>query len=242
MAWAMARPRPECRPKFSPSGLTEWKRLKIASRASGGTPGPSSSTRIRTSSPTRAAAISTKPPGGEKLTALSMMALMARASRSGLRRERRELGERRWLPAGLAPGTPEADRTTLISVCYLRAQAALAHPDTLAKVREQLQQSAAFRARVQAQLATAGPQFKRELVREAQARAQTDPIFARQLGSVAEDLREVSTQVGGSDQAATRAAQPALRAVRCTIFGEEAPLGYCIVAIAIFIILLGLGK
>jgi len=147
-----------------------------------------------------------------------------------------------WIAQPLAPGTPEADRTTLISVCYLRAQAALAHPDTLAKVREQLQQSAAFRARVQAQLATAGPQFKRELVREAQARAQTDPIFARQLGSVAEDLREVSTQVGGSDQAATRAAQPALRAVRCTIFGEEAPLGYCIVAIAIFIILLGLGK
>ncbi len=39
--------RPEWRPKISPSGRTEWKRSKIASRASGGTPGPSSSTRIR---------------------------------------------------------------------------------------------------------------------------------------------------------------------------------------------------
>src|SRR5213078_3528041 len=81
IAWAMARPRPEWRPKFSPSGRTEWKRLKIASRASGGTPGPSSSMRILTSSPTRAAAISTRPPGGEKLTALSMIALIARARR-----------------------------------------------------------------------------------------------------------------------------------------------------------------
>ena len=84
IAWAMARPRPEWRPKFSPSGRTEWKRLKIASRASAGTPGPSSSMRMRTSSPTRETAISTRPPGGEKLTALSMMALIARARRSGL--------------------------------------------------------------------------------------------------------------------------------------------------------------
>src|SRR6185312_8043634 len=84
IAWAIARPSPECRPKLSPSGLTEWKRLKIASRASCGTPGPSSSMRMRTSSPTAAAAISTRPPGGEKLTALSMIALIARASRSGL--------------------------------------------------------------------------------------------------------------------------------------------------------------
>ena len=36
IAWAMARPRPEWRPKLSPSGRTEWKRLKIASRASVG--------------------------------------------------------------------------------------------------------------------------------------------------------------------------------------------------------------
>ena len=53
------------------------------SRASCGTPGPSSSTRMRTSSPTRVAATSTRPPGGEKLTALSMMLSIARASRSG---------------------------------------------------------------------------------------------------------------------------------------------------------------
>ena len=48
MARAIARPRPVCRPKCSSSGLTEWNRLKIASRASSGTPGPSSSMRIRT--------------------------------------------------------------------------------------------------------------------------------------------------------------------------------------------------
>src|SRR3546814_10624314 len=43
VALAMARPRPECLPNASTSGRTMWNRRNIASRASGGMPGSSSS-------------------------------------------------------------------------------------------------------------------------------------------------------------------------------------------------------
>ena len=82
IAWAMARPSPEWRPKSS-SGPDRMEAVKDRFARFGRTPGPSSSMLIRTSSPTRAAAISTRPPGGEKEIALSTMLLIARASRSG---------------------------------------------------------------------------------------------------------------------------------------------------------------
>jgi hypothetical protein len=64
------------------SGLTEWKRLKIASRASGDA-GAFVVDADADLVADRVAAISTSPPGGEKLIALSMILSIARASRSG---------------------------------------------------------------------------------------------------------------------------------------------------------------
>ena len=101
------------------SGLTEWKRLKIASRDSVGTPGPSSSIRIRISSPTWVAAISTSPPGGEKEMALSMILSIARASRSAspitTAVPARGPGEGDPRVAGLAAASPSSQTSCSIS-------------------------------------------------------------------------------------------------------------------------------
>src|SRR5665213_1911973 len=81
VARAMARPSPLWRPNPSLSGRRLWKRRNISLRAASGTPGPSSSMPITTSPSRRAAAISTRPPAGEKEIALSMRLSIARASR-----------------------------------------------------------------------------------------------------------------------------------------------------------------
>lgn len=150
----------------------------------------------------------------------------------------------------LAPQRPEplpgptivnADVDMLLSVGYLRAQAAL-RGQGLAQLKQHLENPDQVHQKVTGQLSGLTPAFVDTLLGETRARAAREPAFARTLARGKEDLHADGLRLSLGESNSPRISNAAVSSGSCAISGNNAASWSCVITAGIFLAIILLSK